>query len=48
MYCMAVEKLTGRKTRGALWYIDDERDVVIDVPSPAAAVAQSETTETRR
>ncbi len=31
VYCRAVERLTGRPCRGALWYIDAENDVTIDV-----------------
>lgn len=31
LYCAAMERLTGRAHRGMLWYIDDERDVAIEV-----------------
>jgi ATP-dependent exoDNAse (exonuclease V) beta subunit len=31
LYCAAMERLTGRPHRGVLWYIDDERDAVIDL-----------------
>ena len=31
LYCAAMQRLTGRPHRGVLWYIDDERDVTIEV-----------------
>ncbi len=30
LYCDAMQRLTGRPHRGVLWYIDDERDVVVE------------------
>jgi ATP-dependent helicase/nuclease subunit A len=31
MYCRAVERMTGNPCQGALWYIDDDNDAVVDV-----------------
>ena len=31
LYCAAMQRLTGRPHRGVLWYIDDQRDVTIEV-----------------
>ncbi|HEY8848285.1 MAG TPA: PD-(D/E)XK nuclease family protein, partial [Thermoanaerobaculia bacterium] len=31
LYCQAYERLSGRPCRGALWYIDEANDVVVDV-----------------
>ncbi|MGZ8853842.1 MAG: 3'-5' exonuclease, partial [Thermoanaerobaculia bacterium] len=36
-YCAAVQRMTGRPCSGLLWYIDGDRDELMEVLAPAAA-----------
>lgn len=40
-YCRAIEKMIGRRCSGALWYIDVDSDVVIDVEAAPASMRET-------